>query len=390
MRPPFLRSGRESIALILIFVALIAFVPPLSKCFRTAGIALETVPGGPRPLSLTTTTPHRSVIEMDWREGGLQADLYDPGGLGLKPGLILVNGVVREGRRYGELENLAWTLSRAGFVVMVPDLLNYREFRLVPDDVDVLAEAFEFLAEYKAVDPRRAGFLGFSVGGSLAFAAAADDRIAGEVTFVGMIGPYSDLARVIMATTTESYFRDGRLISFRPEPFVWAVTRNTLVATLDRPQDRAVLGALFAGPGVAPSEEVQETFDRGDLSPDGQRVYDLFVNRDPDRVAGLIASLPEGVGSALRRLSPVNAAEDIRAHVLILHENGDPYFPSWESEELMRWLPRDNAELTLTSVVQHAELRLPPPTPGNIFGFYLREGWKLGSYIFSILSTAEA
>ena len=79
---------------------------------------------------------------MDWREGGLQADLYDPGGLGLKPGLILVNGVVREGRRYSDFENLAWGLSRAGFVVMVPDLLNYREFRLVADDVDILADAF--------------------------------------------------------------------------------------------------------------------------------------------------------------------------------------------------------------------------------------------------------
>ncbi len=390
MRPPFPRPGRESIALILMFVVLIAVIPAISKCFRTAGIALETVPGAPHPLSLTTTKPHHSVIEMNWREGGLQADLYDPGGLGLKPGLILVNGVVREGRRYGELVNLAWALSRAGFVVMVPDLLNYREFRLVRDDVDVLAEAFDFLADYRTVDPHRVGFLGFSVGGSLALAAAANSRIADEVRFVGMIGPYSDLARVIMAVTTESYFRDGRLVRFKPESFVWSITRNTLVATLDRAQDRAVLGALFSGPDAAPNEEVRGTFDHGDLSPDGQRVYDLFVNRDPDRVAGLIASLPEGVGSAIQGLSPVNAAEDIRARVLILHENGDPYFAAWESEELMRSLPRDNAELTLTSVVQHAELRLPPPTPGNIFGFYLNEGWKLGSYIFSILSASEA
>ena len=390
MRPPFPRPGRESIALVIVFVALVALVPAISTCFRTVGIALETVPGAPHPLSLTTTKPHHSVIEMNWREGDLQADLYDPGGLGLKPGLILVNGVVREGRSYGELVNLAWALSRAGFVVMVPDLLNYREFRLVPDDVDILAEAFEFLAGYRTVDPRRVGFLGFSVGGSLSFAAAAEDRIADDVRFVGMIGPYSDLSRVIMTTTTDSYFRDGRLIEFKPESFVWSVTRNTLIGTLDRPQDRAVLGALFSGPGAAPSEEVRQTFDRGDLSPDGQRVYDLFVNRDPDRVAGLVASLPEGVGSALQRLSPVNAAEGIHAQVLILHENGDPYFPSWESEQLMRSLSRDNAELTLTSVVQHAELRLPPPTPGNIFGFYLREGWKLGSYIFSILSAAEA
>ena len=106
-----------------------------------------------------------------------------------------------------------------------------------------------------------------------------------------MIGPYSDLSRVIMTTTTDSYFRDGRLIGFKPESFVWSVTRNTLIGTLDRPEDRAVLGALFSGPGPVPLDEVRERFDRGDLSPDGQQVYDIFVNRDPDRVAGLIASL---------------------------------------------------------------------------------------------------
>ncbi len=376
--------------MLLLFVALIALVPTVSKLCRTAGIALETVPGIPHPLSLTTATPHRTVIEMDWREGGLQADLYDPGGLGLKPGLILVNGVVREGRRYSDFENLAWALSRAGFVVMVPDLLNYREFRLVADDVDILADAFQFLVDHRTVDPRNVGFLGFSVGGSLSFAAAAEKRIADDVRFVGMIGPYSDLSRVIMTTTTDSYFRDGRLIGFKPESFVWSVTRNTLIGTLDRPEDRAVLGALFSGPSPVPIEEVGERFDRGDLSPDGQQVYDIFVNRDPDRVGDLIASLPEGVKSGLQRLSPVNAAEAMHAHVLILHENGDPYFASWESENLMGSLQRDNAELTLTSIVQHAELRLPPPTPENIFGFYLREGWKLGSYIFSILSVAEA
>ena len=180
-----------------------------------------------------------------------------------------------------------------------------------------------------------------------------------------------------MTTTTDSYFRDGRLIGFKPESFVWSVTRNTLIGTLDRPEDRAVLGALFSGPSPVPLEEVRERFDRGDLSPDGQQVYDIFVNRDPDRVAGLITALPKGVKSGLQRLSPVNAAEAMHAHVLILHENGDPYFASWESENLMGSLQRGNADLTLTSIVQHAELRLPPPTPENIFGFYLREGWKL-------------
>ncbi len=202
--------GRKSVALILVFVALIAIEPAISRGLRSAGIALETVPGGgPRPLSLLTPDPHRSVIDMDWRDGGLEADLYDPGGLGRKPGLILLNGVVREGRRYGELVNLVQALSRAGFVVMVPDLLSYSRFRLVPDDIDVLAQAFEFLADHKAVDPRRVGFVGFSVGGSLAFVAAAEDRISDEVSFVAMIGPYSDLDRVIMEVTTTSYSAMG-------------------------------------------------------------------------------------------------------------------------------------------------------------------------------------
>ena len=371
-------------------MALVAIEPALSRGLRSAGIALEAIPGGgPRPLSLLTPKPHRSVVDMEWREGGLEADLYDPGGLGRKPGLILLNGVVREGRRYGELVNLARALSRAGFVVMVPDLLSYSRLRLVLDDVDVLARAFEFLAGYESVDPQRVGFVGFSVGGSLAFVAAAESRIADDVRFVAMIGPYSDLTRVIVEVTTTSYVRDGERVRFRPESFVWSVTRDTLVASLDRPQDRAVLGALFSGSRPAQNREALRNFGRDDLSPDGQQVHDIFTNRDPDRAEALIAALPEGVLSGLRRLSPVNAAQAMRARVVILHEVGDPFFPSWESEQLLQSLPDDRAQLTLTSVIQHAELRIPPPSPGNIFGFYVPEGWKLGSFIFSILSAAE-
>jgi acetyl esterase/lipase len=272
---------------------------------------------------------------------------------------------------------------------MVPDLLSYARLRLVPDDVEVLAQAFEFLAGHESVDPRRVGFVGFSVGGSLAFVAAAESRIAADVRFVALIGPYSDLGRVIMEVTTTTYFRDGERIRFRPESFVWTVTRDTLVATLDRPQDRAVLGALFSGSRPARSREALRQFGRDDLSSDGQRVHDIFTNRDADQADDLVASLPESVLSGLRRLSPVNAAQTMRARVLMLHEIGDPYFPSWESEALLRSLPDDQAQLTLTSVIQHAELRVPPPTPGNILGFYAPEGWKLGSYTFSILAVAE-
>ena len=381
----------RSVSLVLILFVLILLTPVISRAFRSVGIALEVIPGGgTRPLSFFTPEPRRSVVALNFEDREILADVYDPGGFGRRPGLILLNGVVREGRRYGELVKLAEALSRAGFVVLVPDLLSYPVLRIVPEDVDVLVRAYEFLEAHARVDAENVGYVGFSVGGSLAFAAAADPRVLDRVKFVAMVGPYSDLRRVVMQVTTTSYFREGETVRFRPESFVWTVTRDTLINTLDRAEDRAILNALFPGPRPSRDRMAMQRFDRSDLSEDGRRIHDVFLNRNPERVDELMDSLPGKVKVQLDRLSPSTVSDRIRAQVLILHENGDPFFPSWESVALVASVPSGEAELTLTNVLQHAVLRTPAPTPGNIVGFYVPEGWKLGSFIFAILSVGNA
>lgn len=385
------KPGATTIVFILAVLVLTAVEPAISRGMRSAGVILETIPGNRfRPLSLLKPKPHRAVIDLAWKGKTIEADVYDPGNPGRKPGLILLNGIVREGRRYGPLVNLAQALSRAGFIVMVPDLLSYSRFHLVPDDIDVLTTAFEILTDYKDVDPLRVGFIGFSVGGSLAFIATAENRIAQDVRFVAMIGSYSDLERVIMEVTTTSYLRDGSQISFQPDSFVWIVTRNTLVATLNQAEDRAILHALFSGSRPEPNHADLQKFDRTHLSTTGQHVYDIFTNRESHKVDGLVSKLPQQVLRSLRRLNPVDAIDGVKAHVLLLHESGDPFFPSWESETLFKLLPDDQARLTLTKLVHHAELRLPPITPKTLVSLYLPESWKLGAYVFSIISLAES
>lgn len=377
------------LALVLALALLLG--PAAGRIIDSVRIALETSAGDLiRPLLHLSPQPRRSVVEMTVGQQRLRADVYDPDGLGRKPGMILVNGVVREGRRYPPLVNLAYAMSRSGVVVMVPDLLGYPGLRLVPEDVDVLARSFRDLAAMDNVDPARIGFVGFSVGGSLAFVAAAEPSIAADVSFVAMVGPYSELRRIVSASTTGMYEQDGKFVQFTPDSFVWGVTRNTLIATLTRARDRAVLNSLFGGPRPAPRRAALERFSRDDLSPEGRAVYDVFANRDPALVGELLGRLPEGVQSGLRRLSPAEAVGGIRARVLMLHERGDPYFPSWESESLAPALQAGNVALTLSTLVEHAELRTPPPTPGNLFGFYLPEGWKLGSFIHSTLAAVEA
>jgi len=92
----------------------------------------------------------------------------------------------------------------------------------------------------------------------------------------------------------------------------------------------------------------------------------------------------------MARMSPADHLSGVKAPVLILHESGDPYIASWESEWLAREMPPSSkVDVTLTSVLEHVELRTPPPTPTNIWRFYLPEGWKLFSFIYKTFAEAR-
>ncbi len=334
----------------------------------------ETVEPGARSVSYTSSAGDE-----------VPADLYVPPESGPGPALILVNGVEVTGRRHPVLVAFAESLARAGFVVLAPEQLGNAAYRLVDRDPDALVAGFEFLSRQPEVDPKRIAFVGVSTGGSLSLVAAADPRIADDVAFVATVGSYYSLATLLQAATTGTIFEDGSFEPYSPHSYVWGVARNTLVSHLSDPNDRRMLYDLFPGASPDPDRDALARIDLDDFTAAGRAVFDLFTNRDPRLASYLIRRMDIHLPLSLDALSPLGVADRIETRVRMLHDRGDTYIPSSESERLLRRLGPRQAALTETDVLEHALLDEVQLSPDFLLGTFAPGMLSMFGFVFTAL-----
>ncbi len=361
---------------LLLPVALCAIlIGPIDRNLR----ALELVSlnaTSARLAPITRLAPQAARYEKEIQVGGepVRVSVFDPGGLANPPRVVLANGVVVDGRNYGELVLLAQSLARVGYLVEIPELYTYSHLRLDGRDVAVLQAAIS--------DPRpAAAVIGISVGGSLGLIAAA--RVDAPVGVVA-IGPYSRLDQVLAAATTGRIGYAGKTVGYRPASFVWTVLRDTLLADL-RPDDRLLLSRLF--PGRGPQPDPLQAHLVGQLGVEGRSVYALFTLRDHARLPETLARLPVRLRQQLTELSPATWAAAGTGRVVIFHFAGDPYFPAQESRLLTAQMG-ERARLFDSGLIDHGQLRLPSLDASNLVGYYLPETLSFMRFVSAALEAS--
>jgi len=259
--------------------------------------------------------------------------------------------------------------ARAGVVVMAIDSPELRFDEVRPSEVEDLVQAFLYLEGQSHVDSARVGFLGISVGGSLALLAAADQRIASRVGFLHVMGAYYSVKEYVRAVTT------GDANGWEPSTVAATVLPKQVIDFATRGVDRAILLAIFYQQRSEAREGVPF------LSPRGRAVFDLLDNKDPARFEALFTALdPEGV-AALRRLSPADVVDQIEAPLLILHSRRDHHVPISEAEAL-RGATADRlaAEMATFSAFDHVDPQLSALKPALV-----SDGLKLYAYLFRLI-----
>jgi hypothetical protein len=175
------RSWPVVVALVLI--VLLSAAPAATRAGRvaiaTSLITLDSMgvpavhPGaliGPEPLveSVFFASAERMVEGLVFRPRH-----------GQPRGAVILSMGVRAWRlESAEMQALGRDFGRAGVVLMALDSPELRFDEVRPEQVEDLVQAFVFLRGQPYTDEERVGFLGFSVGGSLALLAATDERIA--------------------------------------------------------------------------------------------------------------------------------------------------------------------------------------------------------------------
>ena len=320
---------------VLLLLAILLFAGPLRSLGRIALLMPELVPTLPfHPLPAITEQPIRTSLRVHRAD----ADLYLPASRNPTGGMIMTLGVRPLDKRDPLVVRVVEGLARSGIAVMIVQSDDLMAGKVVAEEPENLVQAFQRLRSESSIAPDRVGFFGFSTGGSIAFMAAADPRIARQVRLVGALGALADGRLLVGEVASRSFLDNGARVDWSPSSFTEDVLGQQLIA-----EDRDRSGA----------------FDSSTLS-----------------VATMVR---------LDAISPLRALERFQSRVFLMVDRSDPLVPYVHSRRLARELPAHKvATYVEFDIFDHVQ-----PNRAMDIGSLVFELWKLGAVVGSILDELE-
>lgn len=385
----FFRRSFLVVAAVVLAVAAVVVVaawPTISAQYRAA-VTLSAVIETPVSPFVEDVTDEPSV--SDETIAGVPTLVARPGGEGAHPALVFMNGAVPPGREEPTVNRLAEGLARAGYAVYVPDVEGLRTGEISSESVSDTVEVARAVAEDPETSGGRVGFVGVSVGASLALLAAGDESVADRISLVAAVAPYTDLENVLRLATTEAYPGEDGSFRFETPPYLRLLTARSLATMLPEGDEKDSLLALI--PEIRhyypPADEADEPLaalpafrivKEGNLDPETESALELLENDDPERFDEFFAELSPRMREEIEALSPATGASRITAPVEISTAPRDRYFPVAESRAIAASVP--DLRLTVTAAMNHAE-----PEPSDIPAFL-----ELNGFVVRSLEKADA
>jgi alpha-beta hydrolase superfamily lysophospholipase len=295
---------------------------------------------GPSGLKAATPAPARSAI--GWRGPDLPrlGDLYSPAQPALGR-LVVVPGFTIHGKDDPRLVELAESLARARFLVLVPEIAGARALRVRLEDRDAIADAARHLARIEGPDAP-VGVVAISYAAGLAALAAL--RPGTSISYLVLVGGYHDTVELARFIARDNAAGGGDQLL----PAAKAMFLASHAALLADPAERAALLALaerrMAG---APAS-------LAGLGPQARSLLALVDNRDPESVERLVAALPAPVRGFLAALSLRGRdLSPLEGRLVLIHGRADRVIPWQESRDLAAAVP--GTELFVIDGFSHIE-----------------------------------
>lgn len=307
---------------LLLFGALFIFLLILPQiCLTVESISLLLTLFPPEPAARGPEVIH----EIHQHDQDTRFFLFRPQKEERKyPGIILSLGIHPLGAEEPNLQKIFYTLVKNGFVVLAIDSRNLKEALIAPEEVQNLVDGFRFLAKYPSVEPEQIGFVGLSVGSSLAFLAAADPSISKDVQYLFWTGGYYSVRELIIETLSKSFLYQGELRSWEPSERIKDVVRKNL--------------SFFAEKGKSPEAT--------------ELITKILETKDGQELEKLLDELPATTLAIMDSVSPKTVVVKVSAPLFIVHGIKDTYIPFVHSAQLSTDFP-GHKHLVLSSRYGH-------------------------------------
>lgn len=350
-------AGRlPALIAILVLIVLALQLPPVARGIMAA-LAIADIQAGAGPSLLKRFSPVPERQAVDYAVAGRRhaGDLYLPADE-VRAGIVLVPGAHPAGKDDPRLVQLAGTLARVHFAVLIPDIPGLRQLRVRASDVREIADAFNYMSGRHELAPAgRAGLGAFSYAVGPVILAALEADIHDRVQFIFSMGGYHDLSRVVTFFTTGYFRHDGRWRHLEPNRYgMWVFALSNL-GLLSEAHDRRLFAAM-AERKLKDETAMIDDLAR-DLGPEGKRLYALLANADPERTPALIAALPPLMRALIDALNLADKdLSHLSARCILVHSRGDRIIPYTESLALAQALPQGRVRSFIIGEATHVDV----------------------------------
>ncbi len=378
---------KKIILLSLLVIAVILFSVQIKRGFLSILILADSVrPPEKALMGKFIAGPVVEKVTVPGRGGTIAADLYSPRGKGGYFPLLLVHGVGPGGKDDEQLVLLAKDLSRAGFLVLVPEFESMKSLRPRISDAEDVLRCFLYLKGREHAARRGGGMLGISYGAGPVLLASADPRVRDKVSVVATFGGYYDLRNVMLYAMTGAFEYGGHRGLIRPDSSLgWMLAYRNLDLLRSR-ADRETLKKIIE------KRNRYELADAGalakSLGDEGKALYAFLVNADPERFYPLYEKLPVSVREYAYQLSPARAVRYITAYFIIAHGMDDYSIPYTESMRLADAVG-DAGRVHLALLPQFMHTESFEPSAGDRLKRSVVGNWRLFAAIYQLLEKGE-
>ncbi len=337
-----------------------------------------------KPTWYKSLTPEPAVLSdsIPTKDGRyVRFDLYATGAKRPAAGMIVTHGFTEKGKNDKRLQSMAKRLARAGFVIMVPDLVQMRNFRLSFQDVEEITLCFNHFRQRPEVDPEKIGLVGFSFGTGPVIIAMTRPELQERIKFGVFFGGYYDLKRALKYTLTGAYDAEGYdgQVEMESKSDRWEfLLGNASLIESDGTFENVI------------QKKIEDPF--YDLSSDAmwltQEQNDMLAfigNEDPFLFDELYDRTPQNFKTWIDTLSLYHYSDKIQAQLIIGHSEGDHVVHFTESLTLANQVPgAPQPFVAIMGLFTHVNLRvdwesLPAVFDETLPGLY--DLWQLTYHV---------
>ena len=302
-------------------------------------------------------TPEPKMFEDDDSFAGtpMRVTYWRPAWGDQHPAIMIVPGAAPRGNDEPTLRSFGVTLSRAGYLVMLPEFPFLKEGRFDGAATRQLDAAFAHARALPETRGRSVGAFGVSVGAGMMLVAAGREPALREAAFLAVLGGYYDLDTYLASLASRTQRTASGTIPWEPS---------------QEAQDRLPPAAVDLVPASARDAV------RAALEPAS---YEVALAR--------IRALPAEARSAYDAVSPESVWSAIRPPIYWIHDPLDAYEPLAEAEAALAAPRSGRMQLVVPRLVSHAA---PVGEGAKAQGplYVAGELWRLLTFTFEVLRVA--